>query len=193
MIVSIIKRVGEHETVKVVERVNGERIFKEYPADHHFFISDPKGNYKSIYGDSLRKISPKSLDEKYRTLKSLSSNARAWESNVNVVYRCLEQNYQHADLPSPNVAFFDIETSFDKALGWSDASDANNFITSISVHLQWINEIICVSVPPESYTWEEALKIADEVGNTIICKTEFEMLQTFIDIIQDADILSRLE
>jgi len=187
---TIIKKVGEAETVKVVERINGQRIYREFQPDLHFFVSDARGQHKSIYGDALKKIIPKSIEERFKTIKSLSHNVKVWETNVNPVYRCLEQNYQNSELPTPHVAFFDIETSFDKELGWSGASEANNFITAISVHCQWKDEIICISVPPETITAEEAQSIADEVGNTIICKTELEMLQLFIEIIEDADILS---
>lgn len=120
----------------------------------------------------------------------MSGNVKKWESDVDPIFRCLEHNYQHIDAPAMHVAFFDIETSFDKESGWSDASDANNYITSISVHLQWIDEMICLAIPPETLTWEEANIIADKVGNVVLFKTEAEMLRTFIDVIEDADVLS---
>jgi DNA polymerase elongation subunit (family B) len=115
---------------------------------------------------------------------------KKWETDVDPIFRCLEQNYQHSDAPALNIAFFDIETSFDKEEGWSEAADANNYITSISVHLQWINEIVCLAIPPETLTWDEAQVIAEEVGNVVLFKTEGEMLQAFMDVIEDADVLS---
>lgn len=102
----------------------------------------------------------------------------------------MEQNYQHAAVPDLNIAFFDIETSFDKNSGWSEAGNADNYITSISVHLQWIDEIICLALPPETLTADEAQDIANEVGNVVLFKTEGEMLQAFMDVIEDADVLS---
>ena len=175
----------------MVERVNGVRVYKEYVPDYHFFINDPRGTYKTIYGDSVKKVQPKSYTEKQKLIKTLSSNVKNWEIDVDPVFRCLEHNYQNIDAPTLNVAFFDIETSFDEANGgWSDPADADNYITSISIHLQWVDEIICLALPPETLSWEEATNIATEVGNTILFKTEAEMLNAFIEVIEDADVLS---
>lgn len=176
--------------VRIVERVNGKRVYREFQPDYHFFVNDFKGTYKSIYGDTVKKVMPKSYAEKQKLLKTLSFNTKKWESDVDPIFRCLEQNYQHAEPAALQVAFFDIETSFDKELGWSEASEANNYITSISVHLQWIDEIICLAVPPITLTPDEAQAIADKVGNVILFKKESEMLSAFIDVIEDADVLS---
>jgi DNA polymerase elongation subunit (family B) len=187
---AFFRRGGDQEVIKVVERVNGKRVYKEYAPDYHFFINDPKGIYKSIYGDTVKKIIPRTFGEKQKIIKSISHNVKKWETDVDTIFRCLEQNYQHIDAPSLNIAFFDIETSFDKESGWSDASEADNYITSISIHLQWIDEIICLAIPPETLTWDEAQEIADQVGNVVLFKSEGEMLQSFMDVIEDADILS---
>lgn len=187
---ALFKRGGDQEVIKIVERVNGKRVYREFQPDYHFFINDPKGTNKSIYGDSVKKIAPRTFAEKQKLMKTLGFNTKRWESDVDPIFRCLEQNYQHIDAPHLHVAFFDIETSFDKESGWSEAADADNYITSISVHLQWIDEIICLAVPPETLTWEEASEIAEQVGNVVLFDKEPEMLKAFMDVIEDADVLS---
>ncbi len=184
------KKNGSEEVIRVVERVQGKRVYKEYTPDYHFYVNDPRGSHKSIYGDPVKMMVPRTFAEKQKLLKSLSGNVKKWESDVDPVFRALEQHYQNIDAPSLHVAFFDIETSFDPELGWSEPADATNAITSISVHLQWIDEILCLAVPPETLTMEEAQVIANEVGNVILFKTEGEMLQMFMDVIEDADVLS---
>lgn len=187
---SLFNRNGENEIIKVVERVNGKRIYKEYAPDYHFYLSDSRGTYKSLYGDPVKKITPKSFGEKQKLLKTVAGNSRKWESDVDPVFRCLEQNYPSGEAPALHVAFFDIETSFDQELGWSEASEANNYITSISVHLQWLDELICLAIPPSTLTRSEAEDIANEVGNTILFSEERDMLNAFIDLIEDADVVS---
>ena len=188
---AFFKKGGESEVIRVVERINGQRVYKEYAPDYHFYLSDFKGTSKSIYGNPVKKIIPKSFSEKQKLLKTLSFNTTKWESDVDPIFRCLEQEYASGDAPVAHVAFFDIETSFDADNGgWSDASDAANYITSISVHLQWLDEIICLTVPPPTLTWDEAQEIATEVGNVVLFEKESEMLDAFIEVIQDADILS---
>lgn len=187
---AFFKRGGDSEVIKIVERVNGKRQYREFTPDYHFFVNDPKGINKTIYGNPVKKVVPRTYAEKQKLMKTVASNTRTWESDVDPIFRCIENNYQGADTPDLNIAFFDIETSFDKESGWSEASEALNFITSISVHLQWLDEIICLALPPETLSWEEASEIAERVGNVVLFKNEADMLNAFIDVVEDADILS---
>lgn len=187
---SFFRKGGDSELIRVVERVNGKRIYKEYQPDYHFYVSDPRGSNKSIYGDVVKKIAPRTYTEKQKLIKSLGYNTKKWETDVDPIFRCLEQNYHTGVAPTLNVAFFDIETSFDKESGWSEASVADNYITSISIHLQWIDELICLAIPPDTLTFEEAQSIADTVGNVVLFEEEKDMLNAFIDLIEDADVLS---
>src|SRR5690606_10094804 len=104
------------------------------------------------------------------------------------IFRILEQNYLNIDPPDVHIAFFDIEADFDDETGYSDPADAFNKITSISVYLQWLEQMVCLAVPPDGMSLEEANKIAQEVGDTVIFETEEAMLAAFLDVIEDADI-----
>lgn len=179
----------KYDKVKVVERFNGKRVYKEYPIENYFYVTDPRGKYKSIYGDVLAKIDPKSKDEKIKLLKSYPSH-KLWESDINPILRCLENNYLNKPEPELQVAFFDIETDYDKDLGYSTPEDALNPITSIAVYMQWIDRMVCIAVPPPTLTMEQATTIAEEVGDTIIVSSEYEMLDIFLTLIEDADALS---
>lgn len=181
---------GRGEIINIVERVNGERIYKQYKPDYHFYVSDPRGTHKTIYDTPVKRINPNSYAEKLKLLKTAGSNTKTWESDVDPIIRCLEQNYQHVDPPKLHVAVFDIETSFDKETGWSDAADANNYITSISVYLQWIEQVVCLAIPPSTITFDEAQELANKVGDVALFDNEADMLNAFLDIIQDADILT---
>ena len=187
---SYLKKDGTSEVIRVVERVNGERIFREFAPDYHFYVSDPRGTNRTIFGDYVKKVVPRSFAEKQKILKTLSYNTRRFESDVDPVFRCLEQNYSSGVCPDLQVAFFDIETSYDEETGWSESADADNYITSISVNLQWMNQTVCLSIPPETLTWEEATEIAETVGNVLLFEREADMLNTFIELVQDADVLS---
>ena len=187
---SYLKKDGTSEVIRVVERVNGERIFREFAPDYHFYVSDPRGTNRTIFGDYVKKVVPRTFVEKQKILKTLSYNTRRFESDVDPVFRCLEQNYSSGVCPNLQVAFFDIETSYDEETGWSESADADNYITSISVNLQWMNQTVCLSVPPETLTWEEATEIAETVGNVLLFEREADMLNAFIELVQDADVLS---
>ena len=100
----------EKDIIHVVERDSKKgRIYQEYPARYIFYYPDSRGKYKSIYGENLSRVSSKSWKEFIKEQKIHSSH-KLYESDINPVFRCLEENYQGRDAPKLNVAFFDIET-----------------------------------------------------------------------------------
>lgn len=179
----------KEEMIRVVERVKGERIYRDYKTDWHFYVSDPNGNHKSIYGNSVKKMTPSTHGERLKLVKQ--SGSQTWESDMNPVFRALTNEYPSGNAPDLHVAFFDIETDFCQERGYAEPGDPFLPITSIAVYLQWIEQMVCFAVPPKTLTWDEAQEIAQQVGpEVILFKTEKEMLKAFIDIIDDADVLS---
>ena len=178
----------KEEVVRVVERVNGERIVKEYQPDWHFYIDDPRGTHKTIHGKPVKLISPSNHTERAKMLNQFSG--AKYESDVNIVMRCLENEYLNCNEPNLHVAFFDIEVDFDKDNGYSEPADALTPITSIAVYMQWLDQMVCLAVPPKGLSIDEATQIAHEVGDTIIFENEKELLKVFLELIEDADVLS---
>lgn len=176
------------EIVRVVERVNGERVIKEYTPDWHFYIDDPRGTHKTIYGKPVKKIVPHNQTERAKMLKQFGGNKH--ESDINIVMRCLENEYLNCNDPNMHVAFFDIEVDFDPENGYSEPADALTPVTSIAVYMQWIGQMVCLAVPPKGVSIDEANKIAEEVGDTIIFENEKDLLKAFLDLVEDADVLS---
>ena len=74
--------------------------------------------------------------------------------------------------------------------GYASPEDAFMPITAIAIHLQWLDTLVCLAVPPKTLTMAEAQDQVKEFPNTILFETEYEMLDTFLDLIQDADVLS---
>ena len=180
----------DKDIIKVVERDPKKgRLFQEYPARYVFYHPDQRGKYKSIYGESLSKVTCKSNKEFQKELR-IHSDQRLFESDIKPAFRCLEENYLGKDAPKLNVAFFDIEVDFDPERGYSTPEDAFMPITSIAVHLQWLDTLVCFAVPPKTLTMTEATELVKDFPNTYLFETEGEMLEAFLDIIEDADLLS---
>jgi DNA polymerase elongation subunit (family B) len=179
-----------NDMVKVVERnKKGEREFRDIPARYTFYYDDQKGKHTSIYGNPVSKVVCKTQKDFHKELK-IHSNKKIYEADINQVFVCLSENYVNADPPKLNVAFFDIEVDFDPERGYSTPDDAFMPITSIAVHLQWLETLVCFAVPPKTLTWEQAQDAIKDFPNTMLFKTEAEMLDAFLDLIQDADILT---
>ena len=180
----------EQDIINVVERNDkGERHYKEYPARHIFYYPDAKGKFTNIFGQPLSRVSSKNVKEHRKEL-AIHSSKKLFESDINPIYRCLEDNYLNQDAPKLNVAFFDIEVDFDPERGYASPEDAFMPITAIAVYLQWMQTMICLAIPPKTLSMEEATKQVAEFPNTMLFDNEADMLDTFLDLIQDADALS---
>jgi DNA polymerase elongation subunit (family B) len=180
----------DNDRVRVVERDPKKgRIYVDYPARYVFYYPDNKGKYKSIYGESLSKVTCKSFKE-FAKEQKIHSGHRLFESDINASFRILEENYLGKDAPKLNVAFFDIEVDFDPERGYASPEDAFMPITAISVYLQWMETMVTLAIPPKGVKMEDAEKLVEEFPNTHLFESEGEMLDTFLKLIEDADIIS---
>ena len=179
----------DHDQIKVVERKDGKRSFREYPVKYTFYYKDQRGKYKSVYGDPLSRIVCKNTKD-FRKEVAINRDKQLFESDINPIFQCLSENYLNQDAPKLNIAFFDIETDFDPERGFADPSDPFMPITSISVYLQWMETMVCLAVPPKTLTMEEAHKTLEGIDNVILYEKESEMIDTFLTLIEDADVLS---
>ena len=179
----------EHDRIHVVERRDGERRYQEYPANYVFYYDDARGKFQSIYGTQVARFSTRSNKEFRKELR-MQSGKQCYESDINPVFRCLEDNYKGQDAPRLNAAFFDIEVDFDPERGYSRPDDPFNAITAISVYLGWLDQLVTMAVPPRSISMETAQQQVSDFPNTFLFESEAEMLLMFLDLIDDADVLS---
>ena len=180
----------DQDIINVVERDDkGKRHFREYPARHLFYYKDPKGKFQSIKGEPLTRVTCKNVKELRKEL-AIQSNKELYESDINPIYRCLEDNYLNVDAPKLNVAFWDIEVDFDPERGYAAPEDAFMPITAITVHLQWMDTLVTLALPPKTLSMEEATKQVESFPNTMLFEQEADMLEAFLDLIEDADVLS---
>ena len=179
----------EHDRIHIVERKDGKRCYQEYPANYVLYYEDARGKFRSIFGTPVSRFSTRNSKE-FRKEVRIQSNKQLYESDINPIFRCLEENYKGQDGPKLNVAFFDIEVDFDPERGFSPPADPFNAITAISVYLQWLNQMVTLVMPPKHMSQATARDIAGDFENTIVFETEEDLLNTFLDLIEDADALS---
>jgi hypothetical protein len=142
--------IKDKDIINVVERVDGVRKFKQFPAHYLFYYPDNKGQYTGIDGKRLSKVavaSKKAFDKE----KRIFGHKQLYESDIKPLNRCLETNYLNAEAPALNKAFFDIEVAYDKVKGFADPEDPFNPITAISVYCSWIEKLI-TRLPADSKT-----------------------------------------
>ena len=177
------------DRIHVVERVNGERVYKEFPANYVFYYDDPKGKFRTVYGSPVNRFSTRNGKEFQKEMR-VNSGKKLWESDINPVFRCLEENYLGQQSPKLQTCFFDIEVDFDPERGFSPPSDPFNAVTAITVYNDWMDKLITLAIPPKGLSWESAEELCKDFENCFLFEREEELLGTFLDLIEDADILS---
>jgi hypothetical protein len=179
----------EHDRIHIVERKDGKRCYQEYPANYIFYYDDPRGKFQTIYGTPVNRFSTRNNKEFRKEIRTHSGKT-LYESDINPIFRCLEENYKGQDGPKLNVAFFDIEVDFDPERGFSRPDDPFNPITAISVYMDWLDQLVTLVVPPKHMSVETAKEIAAEFPNCFVFDKEADLLDTFLSLIEDADVLS---
>ena len=179
----------EHDRIHVVERRDGVRRYQEYPANYIFYYDDPRGKFQSIYGTPVSRFSTRNNKE-FRKEVRVQSGKQLYESDINPIFRCLEENYKDIDAPELQTAFFDIEVDFDQTRGYSPVEDPFNGITAVSVYLNWLDQLVTLAVPPRHMSMTTAKELVAGFDNTLLFDNEADMLKTFLDLIEDADVMS---
>jgi DNA polymerase elongation subunit (family B) len=183
-----------HDTTKdkilVSERVDGKRHIVTLQPEYNFYYADPRGKARSVYGDPVTEVRCKSLKDFRKNVAINKKSGKMFETDVRPINKTLEKNYLNAEIPKLHTAFFDIEVDFDPVKGFSSPEDAFMPITAIGVYLDWMDAMVCLAVPPKTLDWQQAQNIANGMPEVMLFKDEAEMLNTFLTLIDDADILS---
>jgi len=179
----------DRDIIHVVERVNGERQYREYPAKYTMYYPDDRGAFTSIFGDKLDRVVCNS-GRRFNTEKKMHGHKGLFESDINPVFRCLADNYMDAEAPELHIGFFDIEVDFNKNKGFAPPEDPFNAITAIALHLSWLNRTICLTIKPDTLSKEEAQAICEKFDDTILFDTEEELLGAFLELSDDVDVFT---
>jgi len=180
----------DEDKIYVVERTKeGTRKYREYPTNYIFYYEDRKGKYRSIYGDPVSRFSTRKRSE-FEKEKRIHSNRKLFESDINVVFRCLSDYYLKIDPPKLHTCFFDIEVDFDPEKGFSPTTDPFNPVTAISLYLDWLDQLVTLVIAPKHMTSETANEIINQFENTLLFTNEKDMFETFFQLIEDADVLT---
>ena len=180
----------DEDKIYVVERDPKKgRVFVEYDARYVFYYQDARGKHRSMTGEPLQRVVC-STSKEFIKEQRIRSNKQLYEHDINPVFRCLEENYLGKETPKLNVMFFDIEVDFDPDRGYSTTDDPFMPITAISCYMSWTDQLVTLTVPPKTISMEDAKQLTKRFDNTMLFEKEKDMLDAFLQLVEDADILS---
>ena len=180
----------DEDRIYVVERgTDGKRHYNEFPANYVFYYPDPKGKHRSLFNEPVSRFSTRKRQE-FEKERRIHSGKTLYESDVNVIFRCLSENYLGVEPPKLHTCFFDIEVDFDPEKGFSPTDDPFNPVTAISMYLDWQDTLVTLCIAPKHMTAETAQEIVSNFDNCLLFDNEKEMFDVFFELIEDADILT---
>jgi hypothetical protein len=94
--------------IRVVERVNGKRILVDHRPEYNFYIADPRGSHRSVYGDPVSEVRCKNIKD-FRKNVAINSQIKKFESDIKPVNKTIAKHYSGSDTPKLQTAFWDIE------------------------------------------------------------------------------------
>jgi DNA polymerase elongation subunit (family B) len=186
----------ETDEIHIVERINGERVYNVLPAKYAFYYEDQRGRHKTMWGTPVSKVVANNYKQLQKELRA-NSGRKLYETDLNPIFRCLEENYMGVEAPKLNLGFFDIEVDFDPKRGFARPEDPFARITAISVHLSHLDKLVTFVLKPDlpvghadHLSWEAAEAICKNFDDCFLCNDEEELLNFFLEIIEDCDVLS---
>lgn len=176
--------------ILVSERnASGQRILVTHPTKYVAYWPSERGKYTSIFGTKLDRFQT-TKEKEFKREVAVLPKGKIHESDINPIFRCLYDNYKDANTPNLHVGFFDIETDFDPKRGFSSPDDAFSPITAISLYLSWLEKNFTLVIKPKGMSVAAAQEVVNSFEDTLLCDTEKELLELFLQLIDDTDVLT---
>jgi len=180
------------DKILIAERVNRKRVLKSELPEHVFYYSHPQGTLISIFDDPVRKFQTHDL-KKFRAelaKKRQDPKIKIFESDINPVFRYLANHYMGTPAPTLNIGFFDIEVDFNAKRGFAPTTDPFSPITAISLYNSGTEVLHTLLLCPPTLTMDQGQEIVKDFPNTILFDNEIKLLDTFLNLIEDIDLIT---
>ena len=203
---SYISALRKGNDVVVWERTSEGREMKLFPAPYYFYIKDPDGPHKSMYGDKLSRVDFDTAKEFNMAKSECESNkVEMFESDIPPELKFLSETYYDVPAPVLHVTFLDIEVDYVEELGFSSIQNPYAPINSVAYYHNWTKRMVVYAVPPSDYKGDpddlleegflEKLRAQSEFESDVtvefkLCKDEKELLMYLLVEIADSDVLS---
>lgn len=179
------------DRILLAERIDGKRVLLSERPEYNLYHSNPTGSQRTIFGDCVSKQMFFDSKAFHRTIKQRSAKGDTlFETDINPVFRYLANHYTGADTPVLHIGFFDIEVDFDAARGFAPPDDPFSPVTAISLYHTGEALLFTLLLCPPTLTMAEGEAIADQFANTMLFADEADLLDAFLAIIDDVDVLS---
>ena len=174
--------------VLVWERLpSGSRVKKEYAQPYYFYQEDRLGDFETITGKRVKRVDCTDAESLESMIGGIAKS-KLFESDFEPIERVLMDNYSTKEAPKLKIGFIDIEVDYKSALGFAGPKNPYAPINALTLFYTDTGKYITLAVPPPS--WDSSQKLPADLAHVTICRNETELLELFLDLLHDIDVLS---
>lgn len=187
----------KNNTIAVWEKLEkGKGKTKYYTPEYVLYYEDENGIYKTMWNKNCSKRTFSNQQKFNAEVNKLTSqNITIHESDIPVIFRCLDNNYNNDKLPHLNICFFDIETDFHEVKGFAPPENPFNRVTTIAMYTSDNKKLYTFVLKPDVpvvdkryLSFEKADEICSEFENCFLCESEEQLFECFFEVLEDSDV-----
>ena len=173
----------------------GGRIFKKYDPSFYFYVPDRLGDYESITGIRLKKITCAGSND---FDQAVLASPHRFESDIDPLERVLQDNYSKLPAPKLSIGLIDIEVDYDENVGF--AGPANPYAPINAITLYTVDDQVykTYAVPPKSWKGEKVWQVPDgsmaelpvHLQYVQLFTNEKDLLEAFLKDLHYTDVIS---
>ena len=180
--------------LKVSERINGKRVFEDFPLIYEYYVPDENGYDMGYDGVRLKKYSLGNFSALKAHREECERNRiKTYELNFNVPNKVLYEHFKQGESPELHKAFVDIEVDragYEYLTVKQLIEQACCPINAISIYLGWSEALVTLMLRPETLTREQAQEICNKFDNTYLFDKESDLLESIIILLDDCDVFA---
>ena len=185
---------SKNGVLKVSERINGKRIFEEFPLIFEYYVQDSNGYYTGYDGARLKKYTLPNFSVLKAHRDECERNLiKTYEMNFNIPNKVLYKHFKQGESPDLHKAFVDIEVDragYEYLTVKQLIDKACCPINAISIYLNWIDQLFTFMLCPETLEFNEAKRICDKFENCYLFDNENQLLESIIVLLDDVDVFA---
>lgn len=185
---------SRNNVLRVVERINGKRVFEDFPLILEYYVPDVNGYYEGYDGQRLKKIELRNTYAvKQHKEECQANNIKTYELNFNLPNKVLYKHFKQGEFPILHKSFADIEVDREGYEYLTIKELINKAccpINAISIYNNWQDTLFTLMLKPETLSKEEALEICNKFDNTYLFDREEDLLKAIIVLLDDTDVFA---
>lgn len=185
----------DRQHVLVWERdKKGKRSVNKYRCEYYFYVEDEEGTFEDIYGKKVKRLDFRTYSQmKEARMAFQHQNKQIYESDIPMEYKILSNHYYGNEITPLNFTLYDIEVDYHPEKGFPGVDNAYAPVNAVALYHAHTGRTVVYAIPSKKFRKTKYEDIPQDIRDNVeivLCHNEAQLLQYFLDEIEDSDITS---